>query len=470
MSPMEADTPPSWKRPALLLGLLTCLFCLPLLWRALAVVQLDANEGWNVVRAVMALHHMPLYGGRPVLDLTNYPFLSFHFIAGLMALGADPLFAGRAVALVSLLALGGFAGATARLLTPVRHAPLFAGLLFVLWLAIWMPNRVAVDDPQLLGMVLEAAGFYLFLRGGTSMPVLWFSAGLFALALFTKQNLLALPAGAGLALICQKRWRALLHWLIAGGLCVGLLLWLTLRLDGPYFFIQMLQPRAYLWRDAGAQGGDYLLVFLPVLCLAGAWCWRQRRQAQAWPLIFGWIIANLLGFFFEGGDGVGRNVFFEALILSAVLAMAACARAPRSLKTLLLLYPFLWALAHFHAALREDQALPGARAEFAAATSLLAPLPGPVMCENLLLCARAGHRSAFYSYFVLSEIRLHRLPDAEITAMVAQRQLQAVEIGTTDQPEPLRRAQFTPSFLAALKAHYRLALRGRTIAVWVPAP
>jgi hypothetical protein len=465
---MTADRPSSWKRPALLLGLLTFLFCLPLLWRALAPVQFDSDEGWNVVRALMTTHHVPLYGAPPVLDFTNYPFLSFHLIGWMSALGLDPLFAGRGLALAALVVLGGFAGAFVRLFTPDRHAALFAGFLFVLWLAIWMPDRVAVDDPQLFGMVFEAAGFYVFIRNENSDVMLWLSAALFVLALFTKQNLVALPIGAGLSLILQRRWSGLLHWLLAGALCGGLLLWLTFRVDGLFFFANLLQPRAYIWRDFGSQSGDYLLVFLPILALAGIWCWRHRREARAWPFILAWIAANFLGLAFSGGDGVGRNVFFEAVLLSVVLATASCAAAPRSWRGLLLLFPLVWAPAHLIATLQEVEDLPHARADFAAGVALLKTVPGPVACENLLLCARAGHVPAFSTYYVQSQIRLHRLPEAAVTSMVAERLLQAVEIGTTDQPEAPRRVQFSPEFLAALRAHYRLALRERTVSIWTP--
>ncbi len=184
------------KRPVFLLRLLKLLFCLPLLWRALAPVQLDSDEGWNVMRAMMAARHVPLYGAPPGLSSTNYPFLSFHLLGWLATLGIDPLFAGRGLALLSLLALGGAAGALARLFTASHYAAPFTGVLFVLWLAIWMPNRVAIDDPQLFGMVFEAAGFYAFARGGTF--ALRLSAYPLVLALFIKQLLIVLPIGAGL--------------------------------------------------------------------------------------------------------------------------------------------------------------------------------------------------------------------------------------------------------------------------------
>ncbi len=470
MSPLAADRSSPWKIPALLLGLLTLAFYLPLLWRLPAPVQLDSNEGWNVVRALLAARHVPLYGEKPVLDFTNYPFLSFHVTGWLSAFGLDPLFAGRGLALAALAVLGGFAGAFVRLFTQQLYAALFAGFLFALWLAIWMPGRIGVDDPQLLAMVFETAGFYLYVRNGESRAALWLSACLFALALFTKQNLIAMPLGAGLALILRRCWPGLLQWLLAGAACAAVLLWLTCRIDGPYFSLHMLQPRTYVWRDFAAQGGDYLLVFLPVLGLAGWWCWRHRRVARAQPVILAWLAANLLGFGFAGGGGVGRNVFFEAVLLSVVLAMAACAAAPRAWHGLLLLFPLIWAPAHFIAAIREDQALPQARADFAAGVAFLKTVPGPVVCENLLMCARAGHASAFYTYYADTQIQLGRLPDAAVTSMVTARTLRAVEIGTTDQPEARGRAQFTPDFLAALKAHDHPALRRRTVSVWVPGP
>ncbi len=184
------------ETPGLPSGLLKLLFCLPLLWRALAPVQLDSDEGWNVMRAMMAEHDLPLYNTAPGLDATNYPFLSFHLLGCLAALGVDPLFAGRSVAVLSLLALGGAAGALVRLFTTHHYAAQFTAMLFLLWLAIWMPNRVAIDDPQLFGMVFEAAGFYAFARGG--IFALRLSAYPLVLALFIKQSLIALPIGAGL--------------------------------------------------------------------------------------------------------------------------------------------------------------------------------------------------------------------------------------------------------------------------------
>lgn len=466
---MHAAPSPRWIRSALLLGLLTLLFYLPLFWRSLALVQLNANEGWNVARAVMAAHGVPLYGHPPGLSFTNYPFLSFHLIAWLMGWGADPLFAGRVLAVLSVLVLGGIVAGLLRGFTPDWSARLFAGGLFALWLAVWMPNRIAVDDPQLLAMVFEAAGFWLFVRH-QGRDGLWLSAVLFVLALFTKQNLVALPCGAGLALLCQKRWRDLLHWLAAGAVSGGLLLLLTYRVDGPYFFANMLAPRAYLWRDALSQNGDYLLVFLPVLCLAGGWCWRHRQQPDTWPFSLAWLAANALGLIFSGGDGVGRNVFFEAVLLSAVLAMAFCLERRGAWRDLLLLFPLVWAPQHFITALRADFALPLAQADFAAGVDFLKPLRGPVVCENLLLCARAGHRSAFETYFVQSQISIGRLPERAILPLLTQRRLRAVEIGITNKPEPLNRAQFTPAFLAALRQDYRPALQTATVSIWVPKP
>ncbi len=52
-------------------------------------------------------------------------------------------------------------------------------------------------------MAFETAGSYVFVLGGEAG--LWLSARLFVLALFIKWNLLALPMGAGLSLLLQRR-------------------------------------------------------------------------------------------------------------------------------------------------------------------------------------------------------------------------------------------------------------------------
>jgi hypothetical protein len=469
-----------WGRLALVLGAIVAAYVWPLLLRTQARLQLNYNEGWNAARALAASRHQPLYAAPPGLDMTNYPPLSFHIVAWLLPWLNDAVLVGRYLSLAALAGLCCLAALIVRRCVAERHAGWCAGLLLALWLAIWMPSRIGIDDPQVLGMLFECLGFWLFLRGWQAERSVWASAPFFMLALFIKQNLIALPLGAGLSLLLLGRWRHLMEWMLGGAIIGAIFLVSTLRIDGPFFFAHLLQPRAYSWRDVLSQGGDYLLVFLPVLGMAATWSWRHWTVAKARPLILAWLIANSLGFFFSGGDGVGRNVFFEPIFLTLLIAMAACARdetTPAAAsrlgqigRRLLLLFPVVWAPAHFIESLHEWQYLPQAQEDFARGVALLRSTPGPVACDNLLMCVRAGHPSAFNFYQVQDQSRIGRLNTSALASMVSSRQLSAIETGATDLPDARWRERLPADVLSALEHHYHAALRARAFTIWVPAP
>ena len=450
-----------WTLYFTLLGLSALALLPPLLRRGLAYVEIDSDEGWNVVRALRAAAHVKLYARPPGLDFTNYPPLSFHLIGALSVLGLDPLFTGRALALLALLGLGALAGVAVAWLCGQAWQAACAGLGFILFLALFMPVRVAVDDPQLLGMLAEMAGFVLFLRRGP----LWLVACLFVLALFTKHSLLALPIGVGVSLLWQRRWAELGLLLAACAALADALLWLSFRFDGPYFFAHLLAPRAFSWRDMASQTGSFLVRFWPLLALAIGWGWQGRRQPARQACLLALIAALILGIVFSGGDGVGLNVFFEALWLCTLMAVLA-GTAQGGWRRFALLWPLLFLPMASLEAWRELETLPQARAEFAAARDALQAIKGPVVCENLLLCTAAGHQSSFSPYFVASRIRDGKLSAAQIDTLLSSHSLAAVQIGATDRP--IHRPQFTPDFLDTLHQDYRPLQQGRTLSLWVP--
>jgi hypothetical protein len=134
-----------------------------------------------------------------------------------------------------------------------------------------------------------------------------------------------------------------------------------------------------------------------------------------------------------------------------------------------LLFPLSLLPSSLAANLNEWRQLPQLQAQAASGVALLASMPGPALCENLLMCAQAGKPSAFNPYYVLDQIRLNRIDAREITAMAAAQRFGAVEIGDTDLPEPVHRIRFTPAFLQALCQNYRIALRTPAFTIWVPA-
>src|SRR6202012_2252193 len=91
-----------------------------------------------------------------------------------------------------------------------RAGAVAIGTAFFAALLLITSDYVGMDDPQLLGHAMQIAALLLLLRGPLLIPAL-----LFAVSLFIKHNLLALPLAAGLWLLLQDR-RAGLHFLLWG--------------------------------------------------------------------------------------------------------------------------------------------------------------------------------------------------------------------------------------------------------------
>lgn len=101
----------------------------------------------------------------------------------------------------------------------------YCGLYWVIGLEVWTPDRIGVNDPQLLGMALQALGLLAFLArtpdqigrpGGLVRNVTYLiaSVALFSLSLFVKYNLLALPVELTLSLMLYRCWRELAVWFV----------------------------------------------------------------------------------------------------------------------------------------------------------------------------------------------------------------------------------------------------------------
>ncbi len=178
-----------WSATALLAAVV-----IPLLLRNLLAIPvlapLDPNEGWNAAHAIAAVTGRTLYPRPPSLMVNNYPPLSFYLVGALARLKGDFVVAGRAVSLLAFLVTCGGIATVLRLFSTGPRGMLLAVLFFAAVLLIGS-DYVAMDDPQMLGHALQLTAFVLLLRA----RLIW-SALLFALSLFVKHNLLALPIAA----------------------------------------------------------------------------------------------------------------------------------------------------------------------------------------------------------------------------------------------------------------------------------
>ncbi len=478
---------------------------LALIWfplrRTFANVEINYNEGWNAYRAAMVASGIPLYGTPPhgFGTGTAYPPLSFHLIGWL---GTPSTFTaiGRWVSLISLMATGIFVSLIVRRAGGSRQTAVFSFLLYVIGIALLRPDRIGMNDPQLLGEALSVAGLYFYFRNPDSNRHLCVSALLFCLAGFTKPNLLAFPAAVAIDLLLRSR-RAFATWAGAMVLCAGFLTAVTLLIDGRYFPIHLMGGggRAYSYSMGWSGYHKYVEKFQTLLVIGTAWsicAFRSRRV-----LASAFVLSHVLAFLLAGGSGVDLNIFFNALAATAIacgialcdIIFATAGLRPAVLNsTAALMFGFLFIsiMTFVPGQLRRDRemirVLPAHESEFNSAVDFMKTRPGPALCESLLLCYEAGKPFEYEPYSVRDLLRTGRLHEDEILQLLRTNHFQTVQIALrsdevnlkewvdlraslgSDQKESDKERRFTPAFMRELLDDYQLSKRTSDMAIFCP--
>jgi hypothetical protein len=472
-----------WLAVLSLLGVLT----LTALWypvqRISQYADINYNEGWNTYRADVAAHGDRLYGLAPQFAVTNYPPLSFHFLGFLGKRVGGFTAAGRWTALASLAFLAIVMAALVRQFAGQWRLGIYAAFLFILGLAVFVPDRIAMNDPQFLGLALSFAGLYLYTRNPRSNWLLCASAIAFAISLFTKHNLLAFPAAVGLQLLFERAWKHFTIWLgVLAGMSGGLLV-LTFWWDGPYFLAHLLAPRSYSIMSGWGRVEPYLLDFQVLFAAAALWSVFYATASTRNLLAIAFVLAHLIGFAFAGGDGVVENVLFDALVMVVVLTAIGMGdlesklislRFGNLLLLLALLMPYLGIFALLPRVLFNEhqagQAQPALDAQFRQGVAFLQGRPGPALCEDLLLCYDAGKPPFFDAFYVNSQLKIGRLREADVLAYVDGGHLPTIEIEIpAGQPLlPVASFRFSAPVMRAILDRYRPAVRNSRFTLLVP--
>ena len=129
---------------------------------------------------------------------------------------------------------------------------------------------------------------------------------------------------------------------------------------------------------------------------------------------------------FSGGYGVDGNVFFDAIITTAIITALMLGglaewvqkrRFGNLMFTALLLAPMASVAPLLQDRITSDYqnalAIPAREDDFIRATRFVASRPGPVLCHNLLLCFEAGKPEEVYTHRITSQMMLAKLPEAE---------------------------------------------------------
>ena len=397
---------------------LAALFLVWPVWRAFLPLEIWGNEGWNAYHINSAMRGSGLYPPSDGLVANNYPPLSYYLIGWLGRVFGDPLYVGRVLSILGTLGIGASAAVIVRQLGGSRPAQLIAGFWFVATMARFFEFYVGMNEPQILGLAVMAAGLAWFLKRHADGRAVEPAVLVMVLAGFIKHNFITLPLVALLWLTLDN-WRLGLRAAIVGGAAAAAGLAFCAWAFAPYFIPDMLMPRTYHLERALSTLGR-LQFILPAMVLWAVWAWSERhtRPARFTALMTG--IAFVLCLLQKSGAGVDENAQFELIVATALgigLAFDGLQRdpwrsgwSPNTISVLVLgvlivrlllssrlefayviFSPQYRALAAEHAAV--------ARAEAAR----VAAMPGKIACQNLVVCRMAG-KPFVYDHFWITQI------------------------------------------------------------------
>lgn len=468
--------------------------------RSFANVEINYNEGWNAYRAEMAAGRIPLYGAPPqgFGTTTAYPPLSFHLI-GWLGRASTFTSTGRAISLISLFVTGVFVFLIVRHGTGSREAAIFSFLLYGIGMALLRPDRIGMNDPQLLAEAFSMAGLYFYVRNPNSHRLLCVSAILFCLAGFTKHTLIAFPAAVAIDLLFRSR-KGLVTWAGVLLVCVGFFTAMTLLVDGPYFTHHLMGgggKRAYSSWMAWSAYHHYVGIFQSLLVIATAWSIRAFRKQRV--LAFAFALSHVLAFWMAGGFGVDLNIFFNALATTVIacgmslsdITVAAEKWPPglRSAAPVMFAIFFVNIMIFVPGQLRRDRqglkVLPVRQIEFESAVEFVKSRSGPALCESLLLCYEAGKPFEYEPFSVRDLVKTGRLPEGDALQLLQTHHFATVQIDlrsdeeklkdpdlraslSSDQTLPDTERRFTPNFMKELLEDYQLSKRTSEMAIFCP--
>ena len=388
--------------------------------------SLDYGEGIVWQQALL------IPGPRMYGPIDHLPFIVFHYppvyhiaARAVMALGVDPLTAGRAVSIaatavilgsIAWLVVDGLAGRVGRsaqlvgaasgALLPLTFRPLAASF-----------NVMRVD---MLAIALGFLGVALTVRATRRPAWLMLSMPAFVLSVYAKQTELAAPAAALAVLLMMKPRAAILAGIGGAVLSLGALAWLEWQTAGGFLrhiISYNVNTWSLHWLVTQLRGQSFYALLLAVAVIGLATLRPRRGAALQWPyigtsgdwpavnpIVSLWLLISLamltimLG---KGGSWV--NYFIEAMCVCAVPAgmlvglgwQAVVAAAGRSETVLRLgLICVVLALATMMA---ERPPLCLVPVEDVGLTAVqenlvreIAAQDRPVLCEDMVLSLRAG--------------------------------------------------------------------------------
>jgi hypothetical protein len=320
-------------------------------------IPLDPNEGWNAYFADAASNGGVLYPPADALITNNYPPLSFYIVGAIGHLTGDSIFAGRLVALLSLLfvawsiyrwltivagpreaaadtaARPPASGAAVASQTRAVYPAVVAALTFLAYAVTYGRVYVAMDDPQWLAHALMLGGLLVLWRHPQDTRNIVLGALLMMAAGWTKHLLIPLPVTVSLWLLWRSR-PAFATWLVSATSILAIGALIAWWFYGVRMFESLNEPREFMRWKAITEAANALRCFAPLVALWLAALFKERMgERMAFASLY-LIISTGVAVFAAGGAGVDVNAFFDTLIalcLIVGLALERLSAGPRSL-------------------------------------------------------------------------------------------------------------------------------------------
>ena len=430
------------------------------------------NEGWNAYYAHRSANGIPLYGAPPNRLVINYPPLSFHVNGALAGAEGDANLAGRMTSLAALFWVAVCAGFLAYKFSGEGRAAAFALLFCLVWFVYFSPDAVAVNEPQLLAHALILTGAALYWFAPDSALMAGAACVIVCIGGFDKHNQLAFPLALTLDAMRRSR-RVFAVWIATAIATVAIGFILTTGVDGPYFLQHILTPRRYAVSTGVIVSVVFLRMFLPALATGAIWCIAKRRRPEIRFLTVALAVALVLGVLFTFGSGVTINVFYDTVIVLAIVAgliVNDVARLPRAGTAMW--YPIALAipallsagpvLSGVYSPAPSKAAMMEADRTFREDVAYLKTKPDPAFCLDLLLCYEAGRALEFDPFYGRELMGRGLLDPHVLDKEFAGRKYSVVQVYDSD-------IYFSPASWAILRASYREERRNGGRVFYVPA-
>lgn len=309
-----------WCSLALIIAVVLCGLVEPLL-ALRRYIPLDPNEGWNAFFSKIAVAGGDLYPAGGSLITNNYPPLSFYVvgIGGLMT--GDNIFAGRIIALISMLVVAGNLYYWLRATGSAVRIALLGAAAFLAFAVTYGQAYVAIDDPQWLAHAIMTTGLVVLWRGKVSTRAIIAASILMVAAGFTKHLLIPIPIAVTFWLMRRSK-SAFITWIVSSGILLTascLLLWLAY---GEAFFDSLRTARLYSPHRSLVASATALRCLAPIVGLSLLLCAAERSERATFIAAY-LVAAAAIGAVTSGGAGADVNYFFDLIIAASLGAALA---------------------------------------------------------------------------------------------------------------------------------------------------